>query len=1428
MKDLKSSLASKDKTFREFLKSASSPRTLPDGAHTPSVGNGNANDQDYLGSDGEQLKELSATPPAGDGAMQTPEAAAAEAPPPMRSVGSLVEYLMSGPGRKAAKRLKEVDGSGMVQAPVVHQITTAGSHTPPPRIATPPPEVPVQEEETFVPEVSQTMAEVVQLAVQNKDKVKVAKDDGETQDATHLEQHDAVKPPAQAEPEHKDETPATVSYTSDAEKNQTLSDAIKDSIRHTETPNPASAPTTTSRPSSSDRTATSSRPPSSGGSATPRRSDSKEEVTSSSRPSSKDRPKNPSRPASRDRATDSSRPSSKDRAMSSSRPASKDKTVSFSRPTSKDRGVASKRPPSKESANGSSRPNSRDRSISSSRPPSKDRAMGSSRPTSRERGKPPSRPSSRERGSRSGASSRPTSRERPSNAKTDTKSILTAVDEDKEAATRTSRSTTRGKETTESSKIPPKESVKKPSKADNGPPAASTQKSSRTRSGAESPWTKLAASQESNKPNQQKNVEKLYQRLIKKHVSGNTTTAAQDAAGHKTDSTGGHAAKYRVLSQTPDLRDGSPLVPTTTRGEESPQQNDALLVGVPHSLKSSSSRPNTPKQDSPSSLDTTAAAAQQDGHAKKPDSRQPPVQEIQPSRSLLASMAEHNFQNARNQTPSLIQPTGEAPKEANSQDDQVASKSHPQDIKPKPDEDGANQSTEQVAEKSGSQPGGGKESPTDQSITENGVASSTTSVKDSGGKVPELASGPSRVAPSGGSENNAAGSTGEASPITQGDAAVSGSVTQVIPQEPLKPFPYSDHVAAPTHGIHDGGFPRAPEPPASYAPRLRGDVLVKALEESARTNAGGRLHLPPHTGQSAMPYHMSPRGTSMSAVEVPEPTLATVSLAVSKGANEVGRPAPLRNQGGGGGLFNRLTSNSSSTSLWHKITPLAVRPSNDYYREPREYEDYLPREPPRPVLQRRNSLGRINARDYADDDYYYDDDYNESSRHTKEKESRGAQTVRVKNQQPRHGILKKTETRQVRKEEPRNTILEKLEEYRNSPPIIIASGIVPKNLESLTSEYQATRGKGGGGNDSQRNGTKNHKEKEHFQDRNGETGVTAPLLATSGHKQTIGDVFDRLHNNRRLEHAALVSRKPELKQKPKPIPAKSKEKDAGVTNVTPRGTVTEPQRHHLQNGGKDVYTRLYQNAAPPRKRRDEYGETTRLLDNAANTAAPAVAFRHEGQKTSPRASKDVQKLQTRADHVINMPMLAPDIVVDDEPAAVHPGHVEQTGKGGNDKIPIVLLQGFFQGPGVRSPHHRRPSMSVNELTLPPHLVDVTSVIRGALPVLPRSLAALCLTLNILLPGLGTAASGWLGLCWGRNRMGTVETSGHRFTSVVVTAATGLVQLFTVTFFLVGWFWGVAWGILLVSIANKYTQFVSEHRSSISGAVSLEMLAVNAS
>lgn len=62
--------------------------------------------------------------------------------------------------------------------------------------------------------------------------------------------------------------------------------------------------------------------------------------------------------------------------------------------------------------------------------------------------------------------------------------------------------------------------------------------------------------------------------------------------------------------------------------------------------------------------------------------------------------------------------------------------------------------------------------------------------------------------------------------------------------------------------------------------------------------------------------------------------------------------------------------------------------------------------------------------------------------------------------------------------------------------------------------------------------------------------------------------------------------------------------------------------------------------------------------------------------------------------------LAPDIVVDDMGGS-SPSHGRMGGSDGyrggggggdNTKLPIVMLQGFFRGPGDRSPHHRRPSM----------------------------------------------------------------------------------------------------------------------------------------
>nr|XP_053641203.1 putative uncharacterized protein DDB_G0289263 [Cherax quadricarinatus] len=211
-----------------------------------------------------------------------------------------------------------------------------------------------------------------------------------------------------------------------------------------------------------------------------------------------------------------------------------------------------------------------------------------------------------------------------------------------------------------------------------------------------------------------------------------------------------------------------------------------------------------------------------------------------------------------------------------------------------------------------------------------------------------------------------------------------------------------------------------------------------------------------------MSYQATPRGASLSAVEVPESTISTVSLAVSKSASGGSRLVTGRDAAGAtGGMVNRF---SAPRSLWHKVkVPLVVKSGRDQYsRELREYEDYMPREPLRPVLQRRSSL----SYDPYDKNYYNEDAYGNHSLNnwgSSVEESRDVQPVR--NQQSRHNLVK-TGAKPTQKKE----------EDRESPPIIIASGLVPKNLEPLTSEYKATHpvqnddgGKGVGNSSHKRN-----------------------------------------------------------------------------------------------------------------------------------------------------------------------------------------------------------------------------------------------------------------------------------------------------------------------------------------------------------------------
>ncbi|XP_068241874.1 uncharacterized protein [Palaemon carinicauda] len=683
------------------------------------------------------------------------------------------------------------------------------------------------------------------------------------------------------------------------------------------------------------------------------------------------------------------------------------------------------------------------------------------------------------------------------------------------------------------------------------------------------------------------------------------------------------------------------------------------------------------------------------------------------------------------------------------------------------------------------------------------------------------------------------------------------------------------------------------------SPNNRGDVIVEALEESARSNTGDLAGPSPTentTGETDMPFHLKPRGPSMASVERPENVISTVSMAV---AHSVALGAGNRTIGlgdhlpGGRGYFDRL---GAPDSLWQRSQgPLEVKPPGESNRQ---------------ALYGKDSLDRMP---YMDDDM--------AQWNNKVKESRGAQTARIKNQEVRHSILKTTDAKYGnainKKDEIRTALKDKA--LPLSEPIIIASGIVPESLEYLTSEYQALNNKLNGttktanstnptnkGNGNNQIGNKNNKvafNNAHdnldagnnyyninnsynqtgvagynaFNNANNKLGtnmppgnglITAPLVAPQ-HK--VEDVFERLHSNKKSDRnsanaTVIANAKADVPPKgpvgkEPPLDAKATMKAAAKTAATGNAVVaavnnnknnsaSEANRKNLKNTagggvgggvgvggggggpGGDVFSRLYQTG--PKK---QGGTVT-------DDKTPSDDAKKDGTKNPVRANaKGIANAKKgQGDSVINMPLpsdkkekatigLTPDIVVDDTggPVPIHGVNMGQGGQSGDPtKIPIVMLQGFFRGPGSKSPHHRRPSLVVSEMALPPDLVDVTSMIRGALPVLPRSLAALCLTLNIVVPGLGTMLSGWLGICWGRNRLAPVETGGTRMTSVVVTGVTGLVQLFTVTFFLVGWFWGVAWGILLVSISNKYASFCSEHRSSISGSVNLEMLTVNAS
>lgn len=89
--------------------------------------------------------------------------------------------------------------------------------------------------------------------------------------------------------------------------------------------------------------------------------------------------------------------------------------------------------------------------------------------------------------------------------------------------------------------------------------------------------------------------------------------------------------------------------------------------------------------------------------------------------------------------------------------------------------------------------------------------------------------------------------------------------------------------------------------------------------------------------------------------------------------------------------------------------------------------------------------------------------------------------------------------------------------------------------------------------------------------------------------------------------------------------------------------------------------------------------------------------------------------------------------------------------------------------------------------------------KDAIPVLPRPVAIVCLILNIVIPGLGTVISGLIAFFLTRRDMPLMSRTSILFVNCFV----GIMQLATIVFLMIGWFWSIAWGCAFVGFSERY-------------------------
>lgn len=103
--------------------------------------------------------------------------------------------------------------------------------------------------------------------------------------------------------------------------------------------------------------------------------------------------------------------------------------------------------------------------------------------------------------------------------------------------------------------------------------------------------------------------------------------------------------------------------------------------------------------------------------------------------------------------------------------------------------------------------------------------------------------------------------------------------------------------------------------------------------------------------------------------------------------------------------------------------------------------------------------------------------------------------------------------------------------------------------------------------------------------------------------------------------------------------------------------------------------------------------------------------------------------------------------------------------------------------------------------------------RRAVPLMPRPLAFICFTLNLILPGTGTLISAFAVFCCGKHdHEKNIVAFFYNLLAAILQSAT--------IFLLVGWIWSIRWGILFVqlsgnkNIVTQPTPFYVRRQSSV--------------